>query len=238
MGIAASMDQRPRPMGRPPLSLTARRGDHAGMTSSLDVLVIESYPHVADDARAAVQAAGHRVHSCYDPGSEGFPCKALLEPDGCPLDQGMDVALLVRHRILLQPTTLENGAICAIRAGVPVAEQGSPILDPFEPWITSRVGVRGDPVQACEAAVSSALEPLRREIMVRATRLLEAAGKPASELACRIERQGQRLAVRLGGPEIGTILRQALALQVMSAVQITRQAADPLDVSYEILRKA
>lgn len=202
------------------------------MGSSLDVLIIQSHPHAADDAETALVAAGHRVHSCYEPGNEGFPCKGLLDPGGCPLDRGMDVALLVRARVSPRPSSLENGAVCAVRAGIPLAERGSAVLDPFEPWISLRLDRHEDVVEGCESAVELAHDPMRQEILTNLAAVLERAGRPVDALTCSIERAGSRLLVKLGGPEVDRRTQQALALSVLSTVQAARRVADPLDVTY------
>lgn len=220
--------------GRPALLSRLARADDMSMTPPLDVLIIESHPRTATEAESVLRHAGHRTHRCYDPDSRGFPCKGLLNPHGCPIDQGVDVAVLARRRVQPSPTSLENGAICAIRAGIPVTEQGSPTLDPFEPWVNSRFDKASDIVEACEVAIARGLEPLRRSIGERVTRLLGAAGASSDALACSIERQGSRLMVRLTGPPVAERLRQAAALEVMTAVQGSGAVADPLDVTYSV----
>jgi hypothetical protein len=206
------------------------------MGRPLDVLIAESHPHTAADAESVLLDAGHRTHRCYDPESWGFPCKGLLKRDGCPIDRGMDVVLLARRRVAPTPTSLENGVICAIRAGIPVTEQGSVALDPFEPWITSRFDRKADAVEACQEAVVQDLEPLRHDIVRRVRTVLTAAGASLDSVACTLERQGSRLVVRLTGPGLAERLRQAAALEVLTAVQRAGTPANPLDVSYSVDR--
>jgi len=122
------------------------------MTENMDVLVIESRRHYADQAVATLEAAGHRVLRCFDPGDEGFPCRGVTRPDECPIDRGVDVALVVRPRVAPQPTPLETGVSCALHAGVLLVEKGTASRDPFDPWLARRVGDEGV-VAACEAAV-------------------------------------------------------------------------------------
>lgn len=208
------------------------------MGRPLDILVVQSHPNAARDAKAELRKAGHRVHSCYAPGSRGFPCKGLEEPDGCPLDRGVNVALLVRSRVLPRPTALENGVICVIRAGIPLVEQGSPTLDPFDPWIALRLSNQDAVTEGCETAMSQGDEPLRLEILDRVVRLLQRAALPTDSVACSLEHTGTGLLVRLSGPDIDRRLQQALALHVLTAVQSAGRPADPLDVSYTILAMA
>ena len=119
------------------------------MTKTIDVLVVESHPHAADRAAAALERAGHRVHRCHDEESRGFPCRGVVDRSACPLSSPIDVALVVRRRINPRPTRLEDGVSCAIRADIPIVEEGSEILDPFTPWITQRLGPGSDVVSAC-----------------------------------------------------------------------------------------
>lgn len=202
------------------------------MSTSLDVLITESHSGAASEAEAILRNAGHRTHRCYEPESQGFPCKGLLEPDGCPIDHGVDVVLLARRRVLPTPSSLENGVICAIRAGIPVAERGTEVLDPFAPWVSARFEDTADVVDACEQAVVEGLEPLRRHILDSVEQALTAAGVDSGALGCSVERQGSRLIVRLSGPALTERLRQTAAVEAVAAVQRAGVNTDPLDVSY------
>ena len=108
--------------------------------TSLDVLLVESHPGNGARVAGALERAGHHVHRCHEPGATGFPCTEITSPGSCPLDAGVDVALLVR-RVAPHPTDLEQGVSCALRAGLPIIEDGPTILDPFEPYLTGRVAV-------------------------------------------------------------------------------------------------
>jgi hypothetical protein len=102
------------------------------MTQSLDVMMIESRRGVAAWAVHALEAEGHRIRRCHDEDSSGFPCRGVIDPADCPLAAHADIALLVRDRVAPHPTALEQGATCAIRAGVPLIEAGPITLDPYE----------------------------------------------------------------------------------------------------------
>lgn len=125
---------------------------------SLDVLVIESRPGSGSSDAGRLEAAGHRAHRCYPdvrPGPDPLPARDRYLCTGvtkgsCPIDEGVDVALLVRRRVVPRPVAREAGVSCALRAGVPVVEDGPAVLDPFEPWLAGRVA--GDVVAACEVA--------------------------------------------------------------------------------------
>ena len=201
------------------------------MTTPLDVMVLESSPGGAMGAVAELVAAGHRVHRCHEPGDRGFPCKGITEPDACPLVVRPDVALLVRRRVAPRPTPLEDGVTCAIRAGVPVVEDGPAILDPFDPWLAGRV--TGDVVSACEDAARPEGDVLRSEIRARIGRLLAGAGVPGDAVAIAIEAEWPRLRVQLRGPAVEPALRRALAVRVLDAVRGGGRTYGSVDVGYE-----
>jgi hypothetical protein len=200
------------------------------MTKPLDVLVIESHLGAAASAVHALEAAGHHVHRCHDDDSHGFPCRGVIDPAGCPLARHIDVALLVRRRVFPRPTALEQGATCAIRAGVPVVEAGPAALDPYEPWLAARV--EGDVVGACEAATDTAIGELRLDILRLAAPILFGASIPASQTACRIEPEMTRLHVQFDLPvAVAPAVKQALAVRVLDAVRGAGRTYGPVEVS-------
>ena len=120
------------------------------------VLVMESDPYAADKATKQLDSAGHDVERCFERDLGNFPCNALYAGGRCPLDDGtVDVALVVRGHAWPSAMPLERGAVCAIRAGVPLVEAGVTVLSPFERWATVSVDVDDDIVEACVAAASS-----------------------------------------------------------------------------------
>jgi hypothetical protein len=207
------------------------------MTKPLDVLVIESHPGAAAEARQALEAAGHHVFRCYDDDSNGFPCLGVTDPADCPLARRTDVALLVRRRVAPRPTALEQGATCAIRAGVPLVEAGPEPLDPFEPWLVGRVD--DNVVATCEAASDTALGELRREILRLATPILFGAGIVTSRALCRIQPEATRLHVEFELPAaVTTAVKQALAVRVLDAVRSAGRTYGPVHVSVHDAREA
>lgn len=126
------------------------------MGDRLDILLIESQPGDGDLDAALLEAAGHSVHRCWPPQRYGrtprrdrYLCVGVTR-QRCPLQEGIDVALLVRGRLASEPTVRESGVTCALRASVPVVEDGVDLLDPFTPWLSGRAGM--DVVTACEEA--------------------------------------------------------------------------------------
>ena len=129
------------------------------MTKTLDVLLVGSDPIWLEEAERSLADHGHRVHRCHEPGDAPFPCVGLTDPAACPLDHAIDVTLLVRRGVHPRPMPAEDGVRCAIRAGVPIVEDGSDFYDPFDPWVARRVGPHDDLVAECVAAAD---RPLRR----------------------------------------------------------------------------
>lgn len=201
------------------------------MPKPMDVLVVESHPHVADRAVNALEEAGHRVHRCYDEAARGFPCRGVVELASCPLTGSIDVALVVRLRINPRPTRLEDGVRCAIRAGIPIVEDGTEILDPYTPWISERVRRGADVVQACQRATSAELEPLSSSIRDRIAALLTSGAIDRDSVQCRIEETGHRLDVHLELPTAVTRgMEQALAVRVLDAVRGSGRTFGNVDV--------
>ena len=156
------------------------------MTRTLDVLVVGGDEIATEVARARLEDRGHVVHRCHLPGRPGFPCIGVADPSACPLEQGIDVTLLVRRGVHPRPLVEEDGARCAIRAGVPLAEEGTQALDPFDPWVTERVGIEDDLTEVCERAAERGFAQLRMLIRGRIAKLAAAAGTNPTDTACLI----------------------------------------------------
>jgi hypothetical protein len=118
------------------------------------VLVLESEPGAAREVEHRLVVAGHEILRCHVAGLPAFPCLGLS--DGrCPLDEpGVDVVVTVRGHVRPSPAPTEDGAVCAIRRGVPVVATGRTVLNPFAPWLEADVAV-DDVVDACERAAVS-----------------------------------------------------------------------------------
>lgn len=202
------------------------------MAERLDVMVLESTPHAADAAVDQLEAAGHRAHRCHPPGARPFPCVGITDPAACPVVAGADVALLVRPRVTPRPTPSESGVRCAIRAGLPIVEDGPEILDPYERWVTARAG-GNDVARALVVTSRRAQRPLEEAIGDRIAGVLRAVAIDEATVACRVERDGPRLHVRLTGPAVGGRVKHALAVRVLDAIRASGRTYGAVDVSYE-----
>lgn len=190
------------------------------LTPSVDVLLLETHPHVGDHAAADLEAAGHRVHRCFSTALDRH-CVALADGGRCPIDDGIDVAVLIRGPLEPVPTHLEDGALCARRADIPIVEQGPEHPDPWSAWIDVRV----DPDSAELALVVSAAArwvdaPARAAICQTLTPLLQANGMDPAAMVCRIERAGTGLAVHVTLPAPADVrLRSAIGVRVLDALR-------------------
>lgn len=207
------------------------------MTKPLNVLLIEARPGDGAVDADRLEAAGHRIHRCW-PAGEGRHgdeqhrslCSGVTE-GACPVDEGIDVALLVRRRITVRPTATEAGVSCALRAGIPVVEDGPDVLDPFEPWITARAG--DDVAASCAEAVERGFEPLRADIRGRTSGVLRAAGIDPGLVEPVVSLHHPRLTVTLRGPVVTTAVQQALGVRVLDAVRSCGRTFGQVDVTYE-----
>lgn len=202
------------------------------MATPFDVLMIESGPGMGSGPATDLLEAGHRVHWCHDPSDRGFWCRGLHNPSTCPLDRHVDVAFVARDSVDPRPTVLEAGVRCAIRAHVPVVEQGTEPLDPYAPWVAERIKRGEDPVVACERAVGQTHNPLEAAIRSRISGLLAAATIPSEDVYCRFHTEGHALAIELTLPvAVSKRVKHALAVRVLDAVGASRRTYGPIDVN-------
>ncbi len=199
------------------------------MTKPLDVLLIEAHPGDADLAAHQLEGAGHRVHRCYG-ADEPVLCRGVTE-QACPIDGGVDVALLARGGTAPKPTATEAGVACALRAGLPLVELGSGILDPFEPWVV--VWVDDDLVGSVEEGAQRGYDSLRAGILVRIERSLRSAGVDPADVEMTFVHEPPRLTVELRGPVVDSRVRQALGVRVLDALRAESRTYGQVDVTYD-----
>ncbi len=205
------------------------------MGTPLDVLLIESHPGVATSRAEELEVAGHRVHRCWAPTVERGHADDGREPctgvtgSGCPIDAGVDVALLVRRGVSPRVRVTESGVGCAIRAGVPVVEDGAVALDPFGPYIARRAGT--DVARACEQAVDEVWSQVEATLRRTTAHLLAEEGIDPEDVHLRAEVTDDALVVRIEGPAMGPRLRQALAVRAADALRELPHRSERVDIS-------
>lgn len=198
----------------------------------LDVLVLESRRGAAAAAAQELARAGHRVHRCHHPADDGFPCIGLADGD-CPLDGHVDVAVLARENGGPQPTPLEDGVSCALRAGVPLVEVGpADEDDPYDEWLTARAEPGTDLVAAAEQAAAQTRRAMGRTILTVIAPLLADAGLSPQAATCTVEPEGRALHVRIDVPAaVDEGLQNALAVRALAALGAARRTHDSIGIS-------
>lgn len=198
------------------------------MTNPLAVLVLESHDGVAAAVAEKLEAAGHQIFRCHEPGAANFPCAALTDGGTCPLDTGIDVAVTARTRSPW-PTAREDGVACALRAGVPVVEvnDGTP-----SPFLGRTFPECADVVTSCEAAARTRFESLERDVVRRLAPLASRKGIAPDDLSCEVHKHGEALEVRVVGPVVPMALQQAFSVRVLDAVRVARLPHGEVSVGY------
>jgi hypothetical protein len=93
------------------------------------VLLLDSDSPDAERAVEELDRAGHTLARCCEVGAR---CHLFLADPKCPLNStGVDVGLIVRSHPW-PGLPLERGAICMLRAGVPIAVVESPTSSAVE----------------------------------------------------------------------------------------------------------
>lgn len=200
------------------------------MGTSLNLLVLESHAGAADHSIDQLEAAGHRVHRCHDDG-RAFPCVGVSSPSECPIDQHVDVALLVRRGVAPATTPLEDGVPCALRAGIPVVEDGTDLLDPYAEHLTTRVAHGESVVEACERAVVEAMEPLEADVAAALVPFLEANGMQAGDVGVRLEPLGELLRIHLHTADLSPTLLGQLSVKAVDTVRAMRRSWATIEVT-------
>lgn len=200
------------------------------MERPLDVLIMETTRGGARSAVVELEAAGHRTHRCRDDGAPAFPCRGVVDPSTCPLEGPVDVTLVVRNTVHPSTSTLEDGVSCSLRAGVPVVEDGTSILDPFEGWLTTRVGDRSV-ASACEEAASTGFAGLVTDVVASCARLVRTWGGDPGEMGCRTHTAWPSLQVEVEVPvHLNQGQQEALAVRALDAVRAGRRSFGKVNV--------
>jgi len=172
-------------------------------------------------ATTALVAAGHDVVTCHAVDESPFPCAALIQGRGCPLEHApVDVVLDAHTRPSRMPSRYEDGAVCGLRRGVPLVVAGAPV-HPYWRWVTLEVGHDDDIVAACETAARASSEQQAEVVMaVEAARVVLArAGVDPAGIAATVHRRDDRVHVLLELPPRPAGLHPAIVTEVVRALR-------------------
>ena len=112
------------------------------------VLVVGNERWAVAQAERALR--GHEVRRCHEPEAPAFPC-AKFCGGSCPVEDGVDVVALVRGRHSSEVLPGELGAVCGLRADVPVVAAGMVEGSPFADLVTATVPPGGRLAEACQS---------------------------------------------------------------------------------------
>jgi len=190
------------------------------------ILLTESDAGGADAATATLEAAGHEVLRCVEPGAAAFPCSGLSTGD-CPVDGRVDVAVTVRSEPHPGPTDRETGMVCALRHHVPVVVSSLDEADPLATWSTATVtGATTDLLAAVDAAAHGELTAHARAAAEEAGHQL--IGSPFEVVA---HRRARGVVVTLRTPDtLDPRRKESLAVKVAGAVRRFDGDAEVIDI--------
>lgn len=193
------------------------------------VLVVESHLGASRSLKGQLERRGHDVLTCHADDHERHGCRAVDPQQGCPLDrQKVDVAVDVRRSYHADTRPLEQGAICAVRARVPLVVAGTSTDSPLEPWATSVVVGDVPAIVDAVEAVDGSLAPMHQRVVDEALdRLLPDEGATA------IVRRGPDLIhVDLSLPvHLTNAASEMVAVRVVDAVRRFDRTTATVDVA-------
>ena len=141
------------------------------------------------------------------------------------------MALVVRRGVGPAPTPLEDGVSCALRAGIPVVEDGTDLLDPYAEFITTRVGAEENVADACQRAVLEGMRPLEDEVAASLVPFLEANGLREGDCVVRLEPCGELLRIHLRAEGLTPTLTGQLSVKAVDTVRAMRRTWPSIEVT-------
>jgi hypothetical protein len=203
------------------------------MSANLRVLLIESERGAADEAEAALDAAGHTVVRCREKGAPAFPCKGVAEGHHCPLDDGIvDVALDIRPRLRSQPAPQEDGVACALRRHVPVVVAGSSLLNPYDGYASAIVPTTANVVDVCEKTASAVLREHSRVAARALSACLDRREIQAVPLVAVRRRNGALLVTVTGASHASAETKSMASVRMSVALREVDRDARGIDVVF------
>jgi len=204
------------------------------MPARCNVLVLESERGAADEARAELTAAGHRVLLCHDDGAAVFPCNALAEGHRCPIHSDtVDVVLDVRPRPRSQPSAREDGVRCALTHHIPVLVAGPDVMSPYEDFAVTTVERTHGIVEACEEVARAPL-PAHTAAADRAlSTLLAGRGSDVPALVAVHRRHGSLVVEVRSGGAFDEATRSMASVRMIAAVREVDRETKGIDVVFQ-----
>jgi hypothetical protein len=195
------------------------------------VLVVGTGPVSVRRASDELRRAGHDVVLCHDDDEPAFPCAALRDESGCPLEQAaVDVVLDVHDGPSRVPSAYEDGVACGVRQHLPLVVAGSG-EHPYARWVTREIGADADVVAACEEA-GAAPSAAHGAVAAKAARdSLSHAGIDAEATTATVHRRDGHLLVMLTLPEHPEGLESMVVARVVTAVREHDDRARGVDVT-------
>ena len=200
------------------------------MTTSATALLITSDDEDVSAVEEDLLAAGFEIRRCHE-GGERFPCTGIAGGE-CPLDVtgGVDVAVDVRQHPWPDPTALEVGVTCALRAGVPVVVVGRR-GHPFEAWATASVdGVVGIG-RRCVEAMDEALVPHHDAALAAVRAVFTNHGLADAPAGVVVSRRRGRLHVTITA-DAPPLVRGLAVTRAASAVRHLDPAATAIEIDF------
>lgn len=207
------------------------------MTDYMSVLVVEQERGCAANDMAELIADHDVIYQCY-PESWGAAPRAHHEmcvgvtDHACPLELGVDVALVVRGAGGTTATGIEAGAQCALRQGVPLAVHGATAGDPYYGYAAAHV--TDSVVGACNEAVQTGFDRLKQRILSGIRQVIADAELTADAFAFRFATYGRNLEVAVVGPPMRPDLQQRLAIRAADAIRDADRSFAKTSVAYEV----
>jgi hypothetical protein len=194
------------------------------------VLIVGTLPRSIDNAEQRLRDAGHDVVRCTESGQPAFPCAALTEEHGCPLEVApVDVVFDARELTEAPHSPFEAGASCALKRRVPLVTSGA--AHPFARWAVTALEPDEDIVAGCEAAATSPSSSHSTVATEAACAALEKAGVAAVGTQATVRRRNGGLHVMLELHDSDPALDDMIAVRVVSAVRAFDSHATGVDVS-------
>lgn len=195
----------------------------------MQVLVVESHLGASQGLSRELHRRGHDVLRCSDDEHQRAGCKALDADAGCPLDEGtVSVAVDVRRSYHPGPRPLEQGAVCAVRARVPLVVAGSAVDSPLESWATTVVTGDAPAVADAVEAVDGGLAPQHQRVVDEALEAL----LPGEGASAVVQRGEDRIRVEMSLPRhLDDAQAEAVAVRVVAALRRFDRQTSVIDVA-------